>query len=92
MDALIDKFKEAATFIDEVIHGKLLPAKMQAIEESHSYGGHAVPMGYYVVADELDERKSYAVYEPHAVIIRWLFRRYREVNGNLGKLGREVQP
>lgn len=91
MDALIDKFAEAARFIDEVVHGKLIPAKMQAIEEAQSYGGHCVPMGFYVEVDELEERKYYMVYEPHAKIIRWLFKRYREFNGNLGKLGREVR-
>jgi DNA invertase Pin-like site-specific DNA recombinase len=91
MDALVDKFAEAARFIDEVILGKLIPAKMQAIEDAQSYGGHCVPMGYYVVEDELEERKYYVVYEPHAKIIRWLFNRYRELNGNLGKLGREVR-
>jgi len=91
MDALVDKFAEAARFIDEVVHGKLIPAKMQAIEDAQSYGGHCVPMGYYVVEDELEERKYYVVYEPHAKIIRWLFKRYHELNGNLGKLGREVR-
>lgn len=91
MDALIDKFAEAARFIDEVVHGKLIPAKLQAIEDAQSYGGHCVPMGFYVVEDELEERKYYVVYEPHAKIIRWLFKRYRELNGNLGNLGREVR-
>jgi len=91
MDALLDKFAEAARFIDEVVHGKLIPAKMQAIEESQSYGGHCIPMGFYVEEDEDGERKYYVVYEPHAKIIRWLFKRYRELNGNLGKLGREVR-
>ena len=91
MDALIDKFAEAARFIDEVVHGKLILAKMQAIEDAQSYGGHCVPMGFYLEEDELEERKYYVVYEPHAKIIRWLFKRYRELNGNLGKLGREVR-
>lgn len=91
MDALIDKFAEAARFIDEVVHGKLIPAKMQAIEESQSYGGHCIPMGFYVEEDEDGERKYYVVYEPHAKIVRWLFKRYRELNGNLGKLGREIR-
>lgn len=90
-DALIDKFAEAARFIDEVVHGKLIPAKMQAIEDAQSYGGHCVPMGFYVEEDELEERKYYVVYEPHAKIVRWLFKRYHELNGNLGKLGREIR-
>lgn len=88
MDKLIDKFAEAARFIDEVIHGKLIPAKLQAIEDAQSYGGHCVPFGFTVV--ETEERKYYAVYEPHAKLIRWLFKRYQELGGNLGKLGREL--
>ncbi|MEO8970067.1 MAG: recombinase family protein [Ktedonobacteraceae bacterium] len=91
MDALIDKFAEAARFIDEVVHGKLIPAKMQVIEDAQSYGGHCVPMGYYVAEDELEERKYYVIYEPHASIVRWLFKRYRELGGNLGQLGREIR-
>ncbi len=48
-------------------------------------------MGFYVEEDDLEERKYYIVYEPHAKIIRWLFKRYRELNGNLGELGREIR-
>lgn len=91
MDALMDKFAEAARFIDEVVQGKLIPAKMQAIEDAQSYGGHCVPMGFYVAEDKLEERKYYVIYEPHAKIVRWLFKRYRELGGNLGKLGREIR-
>jgi DNA invertase Pin-like site-specific DNA recombinase len=88
MDGLIDKFKEAANFIDEVINGKLKPAKLQAIE-SGSYGGGAVPFGFIVA--ETEERKYFQVYEPHARLIRWLFQRFRELDGNLSRLGAELR-
>lgn len=89
MDALIDKFAEAARFIEEEIHGKLLPAKYQAIEESISYGGGSVPLGYII--GETEDRKYYVVYDPHADCIRYIFKRYRELGGNLPKLGRELR-
>src|SRR5207245_1229445 len=60
MDSLIDKFKDAANFIEETINGKLKPARMQAIEQSVSYGGHAVPLGY-IIGETID-RKYYVVY------------------------------
>jgi len=87
--ALIEKFEAAAAFTDEVIHGKLLPAKRRAVREDLSYAGHAVPMGYIIESN--GERKFYAIYEPHARLIRYLFRRYRELDGSLGKLGRELR-
>jgi DNA invertase Pin-like site-specific DNA recombinase len=89
MDALIDRFKEAANFIDEVINGKLKPARLQAIEESVSYGGGAVPIGYII--GETVERKYYVVYEPHARLVRWLFKRFHELEGNLSRLGRDLR-
>jgi len=46
MDALIVKFVEAAHFIEDEIYGKLIPAKMQAVEVYASYGGGAVPFGF----------------------------------------------
>jgi hypothetical protein len=89
MDMLMDKFKEAAHQLDQV-YLKANPARMIAIEESLSYGGHAIPMGFLVVGEK-GERRYYTVYEPHAEIVRWLFRRYRELGGSIPRLGREVR-
>jgi hypothetical protein len=89
MDKLIEKFAEAARFIDDVVYGKLLPAKLQAIEDAMSYGGGSVPFGFLV--KETEDRKFFVVYEPHAQIIRRLFQRFRELGGNLSRLGRECR-
>jgi hypothetical protein len=92
--ALIEKFEEAANYIDETVHGKLLPAKRRAIEEDKSHGGHAVPVGFVLAEEEIDHertRKYYLPYEPHAELVRWLYRRYRELNGNLGRLLHELR-
>src|SRR6266487_2153137 len=89
MDALIEKFAEAARFIEEEIHGKLLPAKYQAIEDNLSYSGGSVPFGF--VVKETEDRKFFIVYQPHAEKIVFIFKRYRQLNGNLPRLGRELQ-
>lgn len=89
MDALREDFKQAAFYLRH-IYEKMIPAKLQAIEEDASYGGGAVPPGYVVVGEK-GERKYYVVYEPHAKVIRWLFKRFRELGGNLPRLGRECR-
>ena len=81
MDSLIEKFAEAARFIEEEIHGKLLLAKYQAIEDNHSYSGGSVPFGF--VVKETEDRKFFIVYPPHAEKIIFIYKRYRELNGNL---------
>ena len=86
MDTLREEFKTAAFYLRH-IYGKVLPAKMKAIENG-SYGGHNVPMGFIVT--ESKDRKYYVVYEPHAKLVRFIFKRYRELGGNLARLGREL--
>jgi hypothetical protein len=42
------------------------------------------------MGDEEADRKYYTIYEPHAKLIRWLFRRFKELGGNLPLLAREL--
>jgi DNA invertase Pin-like site-specific DNA recombinase len=88
MDALREEFKQAAFYLRH-IYGKVLPAKAKAIERNVSYGGGSVPMGYII--GETEDRKYYVIYEPHAKLIRFIFKRYRELGGNLPRLGRELR-
>ncbi len=89
--ALHDKFEEAADFIDEVIHGKLIPAKNRAIFIDKAYAGGAVPVGFIVDYEEDSPTyRKYIPYEPHAERVRYLFRRFRELNGNVQALGKEL--
>ncbi len=54
------------------------------------YDGRGLNTGYIV--DRRDEkRKKYVIYEPHAEVIRWLFRRFLELDGNFPALLREVE-
>jgi len=88
MDKLREEFSHAAWQLRH-FEDKVIPAKLQAIELGQNYGGHNVPMGFLVVG--VKGQKHYVVYEPHAKIIRWIFRRYRELCGNLPRLFREVR-
>lgn len=49
-----------------------------------AYDGRVIPVGYLLV----DEK--YVIYEPHARVIRWLFRQYHELAGNFTLLKRAV--
>lgn len=54
------------------------------------YDGRWLVPGYLV--DRSDEkRKKYIIYEPHAQVVRWLFRRFLELDGNFRALCREVE-
>jgi hypothetical protein len=88
MEALREEFKQAAYYLS-LIYDKALPAKAQAIELGESYGGHCIPMGYLVAGEK--GHRHYVPYEPHAELVRWLFRRYRELGGNLSRLGQECK-
>ena len=58
-------------------YNKMNPARIKAVL-SGSYGGHRVPMGYIVHSIGIKgEKKYYVIYEPHARLIRWLFKRCR---------------
>src|SRR5258708_14984657 len=84
--ALMADFQASADYIDDHILGVVVAARDFHVEQDISWGGHGVPVGFQVVIDLLEDdrtRKHYAIYEPHARLIRWLFRRYRELGGNL---------
>lgn len=50
------------------------------------YDGRNVPSGF--ILDE--DRMHYIVYEPHACVVRWIFRRFRELSGNFASLYKEL--
>jgi len=91
-DQLQTDLKAAGAFIDEIIKGKLIAAKNRHIEYDFSYGGNFIPFGFTVVGmgDEQANRKFYQEYRPHAELVRWLFRRFKELGGNLPLLAREL--
>lgn len=88
MDALREEFKHAALQLRH-IYEKMNPARLTAIERGKSYGGHSVPMGYIVVGKKGD--RHYQIYRPHAELMVWLFKRFKELGGSLAKLGWEIR-
>lgn len=53
------------------------------------YDGRWIAPGYMVDRSD-DKRKKYIIYEPHAEIVKWLFRRFFDLDGNFPQLCREV--
>jgi DNA invertase Pin-like site-specific DNA recombinase len=95
----IDRFKrrceEAWNYLEYHIYGRMIQAQDTRGNAGYWSGGN-LPMGYV-----LDMRKKigsltnpnyyrYIVYEPHAKVIRWMFRRFRELNGNVTAMLREI--
>ncbi len=92
-DQLAADLKAAGAFINEIVRGKLHAAKNRHIQYDASYGGGWVPFGYVVVGmgDATADRKFYQEYKPHSELIRHLFRRFKELGGNLRLLARELE-
>ena len=80
--------EQAANFIKNHIKRTVLAAR-DRVHLSGRYAGMSVPVGY--VIDSTDRHnKVYTIYEPHAKVIRWIFRRFRELGGRVYDLGREL--
>jgi len=85
----------AARFVKD--HVGYMNRMRDRVAERGQYFGGCVTMGYIIDRrEELEERKPnpnfcrYIPYQPHAKIVRWLFKRYRELDGNIQQLGREL--
>lgn len=65
------------------------------------YDGRAIPIGFIVdrrkkiIVDGKEEDnpdyKKFIPYEPHAKVVKWVYRRYRELGGSLALLCKEIQ-
>ncbi len=86
MEALNVEFEYSQKYLEQ-FYNKVNPARQEAVL-SGSFAGHCLPMGYVIVGEKGE--KHYAVYEPHAKLVRWLYTRYQELDGNVGRLGREL--
>jgi len=81
-----EKLGKAADYSDETI-GHLLDLRKRASMRGR-YDGRIVPVGFIV--DRTDRKnKRFIVYEPHARIVRWLFKRFREL-GSVSAVLREL--
>lgn len=86
----------AAEFITYNLRERAHPARKE-VSRRGEYDGRSVPIGFIV--EQKPYRRKFAdkqprfflVYEEHAAIVRWIFRRYRELGGNFAALCREIE-
>jgi len=91
--------EQAAAFLHDYV--ERLHDYKKKVSERGEYDGRSIAIGYIVdrrkkiTVDGREEEnptyKRYIPYEPHAKVIRWIFRRYRELSGNLPALCREIR-
>ena len=96
----IERFKrrceEAWNYLEYHIYGCVLPAKDRRGYAGY-WTGHSVPMGYLVdiqekIGNSFNPRyHRYVIHEPHAAIVRWIFRRFKELHGNVNLLLTEIR-
>src|SRR5579884_855695 len=73
----------AARFITD--HVGMMNRMRDRVAKRGQYFGGGIGIGYI-----LDENNRPIPYEPHALIIRWMFKQYRLLNGNITRLAREL--
>ncbi len=82
---------EARKYVESIIKGRLNAARDE-LGYQGLWSGGSVPVGYYVDLDDTsDTFKKFLIYEPHAALVRMLFKRYRELGGAFNRLAREVE-
>lgn len=80
----------AAEYIPQQI-GLLHAARLRKAKKGLYAGLGSVPIGYIVDYDKKSPTyEKYVPYEPHAEVVRWLFQRYFELEGNILALRREL--
>ncbi len=82
--AFLEEAQEAADYITEKIEWMNRCRLNKGIRGE--YDGRVIPVGFLLDA----KRIHYVIYEPYARVVRWLFRRYRELSANFAALKKEV--
>lgn len=73
----------AARFITD--HVGMMNRMRDRVAKRGQYFGGGIGIGYI-----LDKENRPIPYEPHAKIIKWIFKQYRQLNGNVTQLAREL--
>ena len=85
-----DKMQQAADFI--IDYSKRMADLRARASKAGKYDGRAISIGYIVDRNRNSPTyKKYLVYEPHAKVVRNLFRRFRELGGVLDALCKELE-
>ncbi len=93
----LDAAQAAADYVTKHVKGRMIPALAQ-LSLRGCADSRMLSVGYIVVdrqrylpdGSENPKYKRLVIYEPHARVVRYLFRRFRELGGNLRALLREI--
>jgi DNA invertase Pin-like site-specific DNA recombinase len=93
----LDAAQAAADYVTKHVKGRMIPALAQ-LSLRGCADSRMLSVGYIVVdrqrylpdGSENPRYKRLVIYEPHARVVRWLFKRFRELGGNLRALLREI--
>jgi DNA invertase Pin-like site-specific DNA recombinase len=75
----------AADYVTKHVKGRMHPARAQ-VSKRGEFDGRKVATGFILLKDE----KTYRVHEPHAEVMSYLFKRFRELDAQFNLLWREV--
>lgn len=96
MDLFRMQCQIAARWIKDHVFGYMIPMRERVGKRGQYYTG-SVPIGYILDKSKHLENglpnpkyNHFIPYEPHAKIVQWIFKRYRELGGNIQQLGREL--
>lgn len=82
----------AAMYIKNHVKGTMLSRRSQKGKKGLWAGLGAIPMGYIVDKDEKSPSYGkFIVYEPHAEIVRWVFKRFIELGFSLSRFSQELK-
>lgn len=85
-----DACERAWEYLDEHIMYRLHMAKDRAAKQG-LYDGRGLSFGYVVDKDKKSPTyKKFIIYEPHAKVIRYLFRRFVELDCSIAALAKEL--
>ncbi len=87
----IEACKRAWEQFDTQLNKRMIPMRVYKAHGGY-YDSRGINIGYIVDKDKRSPNYNrYIIYEPHAEVIRWLFKRFIELGGSLAKLTRELE-
>jgi hypothetical protein len=87
----IEACKRAWEQFDTQINKRMIPMRAYKAHAGY-YDSRGINIGYIVDKDKKSPTYNrYIIYEPHAEVIRWIYRRFIELSGSLALLGDELE-
>jgi DNA invertase Pin-like site-specific DNA recombinase len=86
-NSLIEKMIASRNYLDDHVLGRM-NGSQEAKALQGLFDGRNLPMGYVIQGKK--KQQVYIIYEPWARVIRWMFKRFKELD-SLSKLCREIE-